>query len=101
MSPQCFSFNVVDGSGNSRYSKGCLHTDDMVALTCKTRQLKSRGANSGSYSGSCCQGDLCNNGSFPTLAPKPCSGMPLDGLARVGLSAEKAEKPCALPRTGL
>uniref|UniRef100_A0A6B0VCT2 receptor protein serine/threonine kinase n=1 Tax=Ixodes ricinus TaxID=34613 RepID=A0A6B0VCT2_IXORI len=70
----CFSFNVVDGSGNSRYSKGCLHTDDMVALTCKTRQLKSRGANSGSYSGSCCQGDLCNNGSFPTLAPKPCSG---------------------------
>lgn len=77
----CFSFNVVDGSGSNTYSKGCLHTDDAVALTCNTRQLKSRGTNSGSYSGSCCQSDLCNNGSFPTLAPRPLNAFKEGGTS--------------------
>lgn len=69
----CFSHSIVDKDGNQLFKKGCLYGDDSVAFTCNTKaiQLDGRGSHSGGYSGSCCQGNLCNNGSFPTLAPRP------------------------------
>ncbi|XP_064465962.1 activin receptor type-1-like [Ornithodoros turicata] len=65
----CFSSFVVNSEGEKVYQKGCVKNNDMVQWTCNTKSFNWNGEHSGGYSSTCCRGHLCNNGSFPTLAP--------------------------------
>ncbi|XP_042898822.1 activin receptor type-1 [Parasteatoda tepidariorum] len=65
----CFSFSVGDINGYRGLQKGCLDSKDAMYFICKTTEFTSNKPNKAQYSGLCCQGDFCNNGSFPVLMP--------------------------------
>lgn len=66
----CYSYNVYDAYGIQRRQKGCLFKPDWLLMLCSKTHHEGTKPHSGQYSGKCCQGNLCNNGSFPLLAPK-------------------------------
>lgn len=67
---QCYSYSVIDAYGVPSYQKGCMEKRDLQYFMCNTKEHSPDKPNTGQYSGSCCRGDLCNNGSFPVLTPR-------------------------------
>lgn len=66
---QCWKSRVRDVTGES-VSKGCTTNLDQVVLYCNTLSFDGSGGNkeeNSLYAIECCQGDLCNNGTFPPL----------------------------------
>ncbi|XP_067125600.1 activin receptor type-1 isoform X2 [Centruroides vittatus] len=66
----CYSYNVYDAYGVQRRQKGCLFKPEWLMMLCSTAHHEGRKEFSGQYSGKCCRGNLCNNGSFPLLTAK-------------------------------
>lgn len=71
---ECYSSHTRDTYGKEMYSKGCAETADNVNFYCLTTHYErehghTEGGYYSQYAINCCTGDLCNNGSFPTLAP--------------------------------
>nr|BBD17789.1 saxophone [Athalia rosae] len=74
----CWTARVHEAGGTERLSRGCTSEPEHMPFICSKQQQtigsgsgKKRQASSstggGQYSLVCCQGDLCNNGSFPEL----------------------------------
>lgn len=67
----CYKSSVRASDGELRHSRGCSTQRDHYQFTCRTNtpQQSLRKRHAGLHNISCCQGDLCNAGSFPALAP--------------------------------
>ncbi|KAF9410007.1 hypothetical protein HW555_010787 [Spodoptera exigua] len=67
----CFKSSVRASDGELRHSRGCSTQRDHYQFTCRTNtpQQSLRKRHAGLHNISCCQGDLCNAGTFPELAP--------------------------------
>ncbi|XP_050552081.1 activin receptor type-1 isoform X2 [Spodoptera frugiperda] len=67
----CYKSSVRASDGELRHSRGCSTQRDHYQFTCRTNtpQQSLRKRHAGLHNISCCQGDLCNAGSFPLLAP--------------------------------
>lgn len=61
---------MIDAYGKHTFQKGCLDKKDLQYFMCSTKNYAPERPNTGQYSGLCCQGDYCNNGSFPVLTPR-------------------------------
>lgn len=73
---QCYSSHVRDSYGRESFSRGCAVTSDQVHFFCMTAHHshtiasdKDHDHGVSQYAMDCCGEWLCNNGSFPTLAP--------------------------------
>lgn len=66
---QCYTAHIQDTYGVTKYYRGCAATATQQAFYCKTAVHESRGEKTSRYAFTCCMGDFCNNGSFPTFAP--------------------------------
>ena len=74
---QCWKSRVRDASGYESVSKGCTTNLDQVILYCNTKSFDGNGENdlqNSLYSMECCEGDLCNNGTFPPLPTRTYEG---------------------------
>ncbi|XP_035218409.1 activin receptor type-1-like [Stegodyphus dumicola] len=67
---ECYSVTVIDTFGAVTLQKGCASKTDYQSFMCSTKEYAPEKPNSAKYSLFCCQGDLCNNGSFPVLPPR-------------------------------
>lgn len=79
----CYKSSVRNGDGTLIHSRGCYDNPDHYELTCRTMLqpgINKRQAG-GTLNITCCQGDLCNNGSFPDLAPFDTAIEPLPSNA--------------------
>ncbi|GFQ92803.1 hypothetical protein TNCT_392951 [Trichonephila clavata] len=65
----CYTYSVIDVEGYYTFEKGCLNKKDLQYFMCKAKDVVSNKPNRPQYNGVCCQGDYCNNGSFPVLTP--------------------------------
>ncbi|XP_026728586.1 activin receptor type-1 isoform X1 [Trichoplusia ni] len=66
----CYKSSVRDSDGELRHSRGCSTRRDHYQFTCRINVPPSvRKRHAGLHNISCCQGDLCNAGSFPSLPP--------------------------------
>lgn len=71
----CWKSRVRDATGVERVSRGCTTKQDHLPLYCTPKNIsdgpKKRDAATpmGVYNVECCEGDYCNNGSFPYLPP--------------------------------
>ncbi|KAJ8710396.1 hypothetical protein PYW07_009762 [Mythimna separata] len=67
----CFKSSVRASDGELRHSRGCSTQRDHYQFTCRTNtpQQSLRKRHAGLHNITCCQGDLCNDGSFPDLPP--------------------------------
>ncbi|KAJ8710511.1 hypothetical protein PYW08_009026 [Mythimna loreyi] len=65
----CFKSSVRASDGELRHSRGCSTQRDHYQFTCRTNtpQQSLRKRHAGLHNITCCQGDLCNSGSFPAL----------------------------------
>ena len=66
-----------DISGQESVSKGCTTNPEQVILYCNTLSFDGDRENqkeSSSYAMECCEGDFCNNGTFPALPSTQYSG---------------------------
>ncbi|XP_060530450.1 activin receptor type-1 [Cylas formicarius] len=68
---QCWKSRVRESSGQESVSRGCTSNSDHVIFMCKTPSFTAphKRHASGQYRVDCCEGDYCNNGSFPELPP--------------------------------
>ncbi|XP_047506282.1 activin receptor type-1 isoform X1 [Pieris napi] len=75
----CFKSTVRASDGELRYSRGCSTRRDHYQFTCHTNQHSQgpRKRHAGQLNITCCQGDMCNNGSFPELSPADTAIEPL------------------------
>ncbi|XP_013785793.1 uncharacterized protein LOC106469827 [Limulus polyphemus] len=64
----CYSYSVSDSFGYQTFHKGCV-AEDKAQFFCNTLHHGGKEPSTAEYSGECCQGNYCNNGTFPTLAP--------------------------------
>ncbi|XP_054719260.1 activin receptor type-1-like [Uloborus diversus] len=69
----CYSYSVIDAYGFASFQRGCLDKKDLQYFMCKAKEYIPEKPNTGQYSGVCCNGDYCNNGSFPVLTPHTSS----------------------------
>ncbi|CAK1590722.1 unnamed protein product [Parnassius mnemosyne] len=67
----CYKSSVRASDGTLRHSRGCSTRRDHAQFTCRTNQppLGLRKRHAGQLNITCCQGDMCNDGSFPDLPP--------------------------------
>lgn len=74
---QCWKSKVRDLSGLESVSKGCTTSAEQVVLYCNTLSFDGNGEyqrESSSYAIECCEGNFCNNGSFPMLPTTQYAG---------------------------
>ncbi|KAI9557308.1 putative TGF-beta receptor type I saxophone protein [Daphnia sinensis] len=74
---QCWKSRVRDLSGLESVSKGCTTSAEQVVLYCNTLSFDGNGEyqkESSSYAIECCEGNFCNNGSFPVLPTTQYAG---------------------------
>lgn len=74
---QCWKSKVRDLSGLESVSKGCTTSVEQVVLYCNTLSFDGNGEyqrESSSYAIECCEGNFCNNGSFPMLPTTQYAG---------------------------
>jgi len=67
---QCWKSRIRDTKGEEYVSKGCTTNLEQVVLYCNTKSFDGNSENEAEnslYSMECCEGDLCNNGTFPPL----------------------------------
>ncbi|XP_049788940.1 activin receptor type-1 [Schistocerca nitens] len=67
---QCWKSRVRDSDGVERVSRGCTTVPDHVPFICgsSSKSGHTKRHTGGQYAMDCCEGDYCNNGSFPYLA---------------------------------
>lgn len=68
---------MKDISGAEMVSKGCTTNADQVILYCNTLSFDGTdedNSESSLYAMECCEGDFCNNGTFPALPTTSYSG---------------------------
>ncbi|KAF6199114.1 hypothetical protein GE061_007139 [Apolygus lucorum] len=64
---QCWTYYEVDqDTGKTKFSRGCTVAEDQVRFMCPTIPAKQV-----TYSMHCCNGDFCNNGTFPQHLTRP------------------------------
>ncbi|XP_045762527.1 activin receptor type-1 isoform X2 [Maniola jurtina] len=75
----CFKSTVRASDGALRHSRGCSTHRDHYQFTCRTNQAsqRPRKRHAGQLNITCCQGDMCNDGSFPSLLPSDMAIEPL------------------------
>ncbi|XP_066158125.1 activin receptor type-1 isoform X2 [Euwallacea fornicatus] len=68
---QCWKSRVRESSGLESVSRGCTVKSEQLLFLCKTPSFGTQHKRhaSGQYRVECCEGDFCNNGTFPELAP--------------------------------
>ncbi|XP_030762424.1 activin receptor type-1 [Sitophilus oryzae] len=68
---QCWKSRVRESSGVETVSRGCTTKSEQVIFMCKTPSFTAyhKRQASGLYQVDCCEGNFCNNGSFPELPP--------------------------------
>ncbi|CAG9765597.1 unnamed protein product [Ceutorhynchus assimilis] len=68
---QCWKSRVRESSGDESVSRGCTTKSEQLIFVCKTPSFTAQGKRhaSGQYRVDCCEGDYCNNGTFPNLPP--------------------------------
>ncbi|XP_052745134.1 activin receptor type-1 isoform X2 [Bicyclus anynana] len=66
----CYKSTVRAADGALQHSRGCVTHSDQHQLTCYNNRNQQLNI-------SCCQGDLCNDGGFPALAPPDMDVEPL------------------------
>lgn len=68
---QCWTSRVRDSMGVERVSRGCTNHPEQVPLYCfyasQSSSMHQKRHSGGQYAITCCEGDLCNNGTFPEL----------------------------------
>ncbi|CAH2250470.1 jg9584 [Pararge aegeria aegeria] len=79
----CFKSTVRASDGALRHSRGCSTHRDHYQFTCRTNQSsqRPRKRHAGQLNITCCQGDMCNDGGFPSLSPSDMAVEPLTGGA--------------------
>ncbi|GAB6020548.1 hypothetical protein CHUAL_003231 [Chamberlinius hualienensis] len=78
---KCFLSHVRDAEGKEIVTRGCARTPDQVHFYCMTTHYEHTTLNednNSQYAINCCSENLCNNGSFPTLAPIPVASSESD-----------------------
>lgn len=63
---KCWKITKKDADGQVSYRRGCEDSPERLQI-CVTSHLTRFAAPTGQYAAECCTGELCNNGSFPTL----------------------------------
>ena len=74
---QCWKSRVRDTSGLELVSKGCTTNAEQVILYCNTLSFDGNDrsqSDSSLYAMECCEGDFCNNGTFPALPTTSYAG---------------------------
>ncbi|KAL4705420.1 hypothetical protein ACJJTC_002443 [Scirpophaga incertulas] len=74
----CYKASVRTPDGGLQRSRGCSTSDDHFHFTCRTTQQHGK-RHAGQLNITCCRGDFCNSGAFPSL-PGP-GGSAGGGLA--------------------
>ncbi|KAF7284403.1 type I BMP receptor saxophone [Rhynchophorus ferrugineus] len=66
---QCWKSRVRQSNGVETVSRGCTTNSEHLNFMCKTPSFTAHHKRhaSGLYKVECCEGDFCNNGSFPVL----------------------------------
>ncbi|XP_045455937.1 activin receptor type-1 [Melitaea cinxia] len=84
----CFKSTVRASDGALRHSRGCSSKRDHYQFTCRTTQTsqRPRKRHAGQLNITCCQGDLCNAGHFPSLTPEPAVAPLTTGVWKLWLS---------------
>ncbi|XP_047540036.1 activin receptor type-1 isoform X1 [Vanessa atalanta] len=75
----CFKSTVRASDGALRHSRGCSSKRDHYQFTCRTTNnaQRPRKRHAGQLNITCCQGNMCNDGSFPSLSPADMAMEPL------------------------
>ncbi|XP_050300766.1 activin receptor type-1 [Anthonomus grandis grandis] len=68
---QCWKSRVRESSGDESISRGCTTKSEQLIFMCKTPSFTAQHKRhaSGQYRVECCEGNFCNNGTFPDLPP--------------------------------
>ncbi|KAH1006981.1 activin receptor type-1-like [Dendroctonus ponderosae] len=85
---QCWKSRVRESTGAESISRGCTTQSEQVIFMCKTPSFTAQHKRhaSGQYRVECCEGDFCNNGTFPDLpAPYKEAFIEVSGSVLFGL----------------
>ncbi|XP_028171575.1 activin receptor type-1-like, partial [Ostrinia furnacalis] len=86
----CYKASVRATDGFLEQTRGCSTSSDHYQFICRTSRPQQGKRHAGQLNITCCQGDLCNDGSFPALPPdaavEPLAGGAWKLWASVGAS---------------
>ncbi|KAL0861263.1 hypothetical protein ABMA27_008824 [Loxostege sticticalis] len=66
----CYKASVRASDGALQQSRGCTTSSDHYQFTCRTSRVTQGKRHAGQLNITCCKGDMCNDGSFPSLPPE-------------------------------